>query len=77
MNPIAIRPFLLLKLFTFGALALTGACHFPGVKGDGRVVTETRDISDFTTVEAGGAVARRLPEPHHPTSYNKPSRNAS
>lgn len=54
MKTIVVRPFLLLKLFTFIALVLTGACHFPGVEGDGRVVTETRNVSDFTTIEAGG-----------------------
>ena len=54
MSTIIIRPFAAAKLFTFAALAL-GGCHVTGIKGDGNLTTETRSISDFTSVEADGA----------------------
>ena len=54
MNTITIRPFAAAKLLTFAALAL-GGCHVTGIKGDGNVITDTRPVSDFTSVEADGA----------------------
>ncbi len=54
MSTILIRPFAALKLLTFAALAFLGACHFPGIQGNGEVVTEPRAVTDFSTVEAGG-----------------------
>jgi hypothetical protein len=54
MNTIPIRPFAAVKLLTFAALAL-GGCHITGIKGNGNVITETRTIPDFTSVEADGA----------------------
>lgn len=59
MNTIPIRPLLTLKLATLGALAfvmlLLSGCHWVGVKGNGDIKTEKREISDFTRVEADGA----------------------
>jgi hypothetical protein len=54
MNTITIRPFAAAKLLTFAALAL-GGCHVTGIKGDGNVTTDTRQVPDFTSVEADGA----------------------
>jgi hypothetical protein len=54
MNTIPIRPFAAAKLLTFAALAL-GGCHVTGIRGNGNVITETRTIPDFTSVEADGA----------------------
>lgn len=53
MSTITIRPFVALKLLTFALLAMAG-CHFPGIRGNGRIVTETRAVADFTSVEADG-----------------------
>jgi len=53
MNTIPIRPFAAVKLLTFAALAL-GGCHVTGIRGNGNVITETRTIPDFTSVEADG-----------------------
>ena len=55
MNTITIRPFAAAKLLTFAALAL-GGCHITGIRGNGNVITtETRTVTDFTSVEADGA----------------------
>jgi hypothetical protein len=54
MSTITIRPFAAIKLLTFALLATAG-CHFPGIRGNGHVVTETRAVSDFTSVEADGS----------------------
>ena len=54
MNTITIRPFAAAKLLTFAALAL-GGCHVSGIRGNGHVTTETRPVTDFTSVEADGA----------------------
>ncbi|MDQ6808794.1 MAG: DUF2807 domain-containing protein [Verrucomicrobiota bacterium] len=54
MSTILIRPFAALKLLTFAALAFLGACHMPGIHGNGEVVTEPRNVSNFSTIEAGG-----------------------
>jgi hypothetical protein len=55
MNTITIRPFATAKLLTFAALALAG-CHITGIRGNGNVITETRTVPDFTSVEADGAL---------------------
>jgi len=52
MNTISIRPFAAAKLLTFAALALVG-CHV-GIRGNGHVITESRPVPDFTSVEAEG-----------------------
>ena len=56
---IRIRPFALLKLLTLAALALMlmllSGCRLAGVKGNGDIETQTRQITDFTTLEANGA----------------------
>jgi hypothetical protein len=54
MHTIMIRPFAAVKLLTFAALAL-GGCNVAGIKGNGRIVTESRAVQDFTSVEADGA----------------------
>jgi hypothetical protein len=54
MNTITIRPFAAAKLLTFAALAL-GGCHITGIRGNGNVMTESRTVPDFTSVEADGA----------------------
>lgn len=54
MNTITIRPFAAAKLLTFAALAL-GGCHVTGIRGNGHVTTDTRPVTDFTSVEADGA----------------------
>ena len=59
MNTITLRPLLTLKLATVAALAflmlLLSGCHWVGVRGNGHVVTETRQVGNFTRVEADGA----------------------
>lgn len=55
MNTITIRPFAAAKLLTFAALAL-GGCHITGFRGNGNVITETRTVPDFTSIEADGAL---------------------
>ena len=52
MNTIPIRPFAAAKLLTFAALALVG-CNV-GIRGNGHVITESRTVRDFTSVEADG-----------------------
>lgn len=54
MSTITIRPFAAAKLLTFAALCL-GGCHLSGIKGNGHLVSETRPVQDFTSVEAEGA----------------------
>ena len=54
MNTIPIRPFAAAKLLTFAALAL-GGCHLSGIRGNGHIVTENRQVQEFTNVEAEGA----------------------
>jgi hypothetical protein len=54
MNTIPIRPFAAVKLLTFAALSL-GGCHLTGIRGNGNIITETRTVADFTSVEADGA----------------------
>lgn len=56
---IPVRPFALLKFLTLAALVLAvllvSGCRWAGVKGNGDIKTETRQIADFTTLEASGA----------------------
>ncbi len=54
MNTITIRPFAALKLLTFAALSL-GGCHWTGIRGNGHIVTESRQVQEFTSVDAEGA----------------------
>lgn len=54
MSTIPIRPFLAAKIFTFAALTL-GGCHWTGIRGNGDIVTETRPVDQFSSVEAEGA----------------------
>jgi hypothetical protein len=54
MNTIPIRPFLAAKILTFAALAL-GGCHITGIKGNGHIITETREVPEFSSIEAEGA----------------------
>ena len=54
MSTITIRPFAALKLLTFAALTL-GGCHWTGIRGNGHIVTESRPVQEFTSVEAEGA----------------------
>ncbi|MEY2557672.1 MAG: hypothetical protein QOE34_1097 [Verrucomicrobiota bacterium] len=54
MNTIPIRPFAAVKLLTFAVLSLSG-CHLTGIRGNGNIITETRAVADFTSVEADGA----------------------
>jgi hypothetical protein len=59
MNTIPIRPLLTLKLASLASLAcvslLLSGCHWVGIRGNGHIVTETRQINNFTKVEADGA----------------------
>ena len=59
MNTIPIRPLLTVKLATVASLALVtlllSGCHWVGIRGNGHIVTETRQVSDFSRVEADGA----------------------
>lgn len=54
MSTITIRPFLAAKLLTFAALTL-GGCHLTGIRGSGNIVTENRQVEEFSSVEAEGA----------------------
>jgi len=53
MSTIPIRPLAALKLLTFAALSL-GGCHWTGIRGNGHIVTENRNVPEFTSVEAEG-----------------------
>jgi hypothetical protein len=59
MNTIPVRPLLMLKLTTLAAFALLmlllSGCHLAGVKGNGRITTEARPITEFTELETDGA----------------------
>lgn len=59
MNSIPIRPFAAVKLATLAALALVllllSGCHWVGVKGNGRLTTDTRPVANFTRIVADGA----------------------
>lgn len=59
MTTIPVRPLLTLKLATLAAAAfamlLLSGCHWVGEKGNGHVTTETRPVTDFTTIETDGA----------------------
>ena len=47
----------------FAATVLFSSCRFLGgerINGDGNIVTRTRDVGNFNSVEAGGAVEVRL-----------------
>lgn len=59
MNTIPIRPLLTLKVAALAlfalAMMLLGGCHWPGVRGNGTIKTETRQISSFHRIEADGA----------------------
>ena len=59
MNTIPIRPLIAVKFFTLGALALVllflNACHWVGVKGNGKITTDSRPIPNFSRLEADGA----------------------
>ena len=59
MNTIPIRPLLTLKLATLAALAFLmlflSGCHWVGIRGNGHIVTETRQVGNFNRVEADGA----------------------
>jgi hypothetical protein len=54
MSTITIRPFAAAKLLTFAVLAL-GGCNLTGIRGNGHIITESRQIQEFTGVEAEGA----------------------
>ena len=54
MSTITIRPFLAAKLLTFAALTL-GGCHLTGIRGNGHIVSEDRQVQEFSSVEAEGA----------------------
>jgi hypothetical protein len=49
----------MLKLTTLAAFAflmlLLSGCHWAGVKGNGRITTDTRQIADFTELQTDGA----------------------
>ncbi len=59
MNTIPIRPLLTVKLATVASLALVtlllSGCHWVGIRGNGHIKTETRQVSNFSRVEADGA----------------------
>jgi uncharacterized protein YjbI with pentapeptide repeats len=59
MNTLPVRPLLTLKLATLTSLAflmlLVSGCHWVGIRGNGHVVTETRQIGNFSRLEADGA----------------------
>jgi hypothetical protein len=48
-----------MKKITFvvlsGCLFLVGACHLPGVRGNGHMKTEERPVGAFANIDAGGA----------------------
>ena len=59
MHTIPIRPFAALKLATLTVLALVllllNGCHWVGERGNGKIVTDSRQIPAFTSIEADGA----------------------
>ena len=59
MNTITIRPFAAMKLYTLGALALVllllNGCHWVGEKGNGKITTDARPVTDFSRLEVDGA----------------------
>lgn len=56
---IPVRPFATLKLGTLALLGLLllllSGCHWVGVKGDGNITTQTRQVPGFNRLEADGA----------------------
>lgn len=58
MHTITIRPFLAAKLALFAVAVLfaLGACDGIGIRGNGNIVTDTRPASEFTKIEANGAL---------------------
>jgi hypothetical protein len=58
MKTIPIRPLLAPKflLFVFAALVLLAGCDLTGIRGNGNIVTEQRNVSEFSSVEARGAL---------------------
>ncbi|MDQ6623268.1 MAG: DUF2807 domain-containing protein [Verrucomicrobiota bacterium] len=56
---IPLRPFAALKFAILAALALVllflNACHWVGIEGNGKVVTDNRAAEDFSKIEADGA----------------------
>lgn len=59
MNTITIRPFAAMKLLTLAMLALVllllNGCHWVGEKGNGKITTDARPVTDFSRLEADGA----------------------
>lgn len=59
MKTIPVRPLLSLKLATLASLAvilsLSSGCDYVGIKGNGHIVTETRQVGNFSRLEADGA----------------------
>jgi len=55
MNTIVLRPFAAVKLLAFAVLALATGCHLEGIRGNGNVTTESRNVANFSEVEASGA----------------------
>ena len=60
MNTTTIRPFATAKLITLTVLALAlllfSGCRLAGVKGNGDIRTEKRDVQNFTTLVADGGM---------------------
>ncbi|MDQ6861396.1 MAG: DUF2807 domain-containing protein [Verrucomicrobiota bacterium] len=58
-STISVRPLATLKLATFAALGvallLLNGCHWAGVRGNGHLTTENRQIAEFTDLQADGA----------------------
>ncbi len=59
MHTIPVRPFVALKLVTLAVLAvvllLLSSCHWAGIRGNGHIVTENREVRPFTEMQADGA----------------------
>jgi hypothetical protein len=58
MKMITIKPFLAAKLvlFALAAAVSLASCDAVGVHGNGNVISESRPVSEFTSVEAHGAL---------------------
>ena len=45
----------ILIILLAASVALLGACHLPGVRGNGQIKTEERQVGAFANLDAGGA----------------------
>ena len=45
----------ILSVLLASSVVLAGGCHFPGIRGNGRIKTEERPVASFANVDASGS----------------------